>query len=177
MALLGQQFRILGETGNLIGLVQQKAFKLKEDIRVYADETKTREVLVIQARQIMDFSAAYDIWDPVAGVKVGAMRRKGWSSIIRDNWEVMDDRDVVIGQIVEDHQLLALLRRFLSNLIPQNFDLLMNDGRRVVDLKQAFNPFWYSLTVDCREDPQARLDRRMAIAAGILIAVMEGRQG
>ena len=36
--------------GALIGLSKQKAFKLKEDIRFYTDETMTEERLLIQAR-------------------------------------------------------------------------------------------------------------------------------
>jgi uncharacterized protein YxjI len=176
MQLLGQGFTILDQAGGEIGVVAQKAFKLREDIRVYSDLQSRREILAIRARQIMDFQAAYDVWDPEAGMKVGAMRRKGWSSLIRDEWEVMDAADNVIGKLHEDNMALALVRRFLSNLIPQNFDMVMYDGRKVVDYRQAFNPFFYSLTVDFSMDPQASLDRRLGLAGGILIACIEGRQ-
>lgn len=176
MALLGQQFRITDPGGNLVGIVKQKAFKLKEDIRVFGDENMTQEVMVIQARQIMDFSAAYDIWDSTTRQKLGALRRKGWKSIIRDEWEVLAPNDEVIGKVFEDSQLMALLRRFLSNLIPQNFDMVMFDGRKVVDFRQSFNPFFYNLTIDFTVDPYGSLDKKMGIAAAILIATIEGRQ-
>lgn len=176
MAILGQQFRVTDQAGTLVGIVKQKAFKLKEDIRVYGDENMTQEVMVIQARQIMDFSAAYDIWDSRTQQKLGALRRKGWSSIIRDEWQVLDPEDRELGKVIEDNQIMALLRRFLSNLIPQNFDMIMFDGRRVVDFRQAFNPFIYSMTIDFTVDPHGSLDKRMGIAAGILIATIEGRQ-
>ena len=42
---------------------EQKMFRLREDIRVYSDESKSQEVLSIKARQILDFSAAYDVVD------------------------------------------------------------------------------------------------------------------
>jgi hypothetical protein len=48
---------------------EQKMFKLREDIRVYSDEAKTQEVLAIKARQIMDFSAAYDVVESATGQK------------------------------------------------------------------------------------------------------------
>lgn len=176
MKLVGSNFRIFDPSGQMVAFVHQKGFKLKEDIRVYADEAKTTEVMVIQARQIMDFSAAYDIWDSTTQTKVGAMRRKGWKSIIRDEWEVLDPQDQVIGTLIEDSMILALVRRFLSALVPQNYDMIMFDGRKVVDLKQNFNPFLYHLNIDFSMDPQATLDRRMGLAGAILLAAIEGRQ-
>lgn len=176
MKLVGNNFRIYDPAGQLVAFVNQKGFRLKEDIRVYADESATKEVMVIQARQIMDFSAAYDIWDSTTQTKIGAMRRKGWHSIIRDEWEILDPMDQVIGTLIEDSIALALVRRFLSALVPQNYDMIMFDGRKVVDLKQNFNPFSYHLNIDFTMDPQATLDRRMGLAGAILLAAIEGKQ-
>jgi len=47
-----------------------KKFKLKEDIRVYADENKNNEVLSLQARSIIDFSAAYDVYNTATHEKM-----------------------------------------------------------------------------------------------------------
>ncbi len=176
LKLVGNNFRIYDPSGQLVAFVNQKGFRLKEDIRVYSDESATQEVMVIQARQIIDFSAAYDIWDSTTQTKVGAMRRKGWHSIIRDEWEVLDPNDQVIGTLIEDSVALALVRRFLSALVPQNYDMIMFDGRKVVDLRQNFNPFSYHLNIDFTMDPQATLDRRIGIAGAILLAAIEGRQ-
>lgn len=173
---IGAKFRLYDANGTLIAVTKQKGFRLREDIRMYADEELTRETLTIQARQIMDFSAAYDVYDPVAQMKVGALRRKGWSSIIRDEWEVLDPQDNVIGKIKEDSMGLALIRRFLTNLVPQNYDMVMFDGRKVVDYKQRFNPFVYHLDIDFSSDPNKSLDRRISVAAAILLAAVEGRQ-
>jgi hypothetical protein len=43
-------------------------------------------------------------------------------------------------------------------------------------LKQNFNPFSYELNVDFSMDINHRLDRRIGLAAGILLAAVEGRQ-
>jgi uncharacterized protein YxjI len=172
--LLGQNFRIFDPQGQMVLFSHQKAFKLREDIRIYGDEAKTHELLSIQARQILDFSAAYDVVDMTTKEKVGAFKRKGWTSIIRDKWIVMDSQDREIGTIEEDHVALALVRRFLTALIPQNYDLVMN-GRKAVDLKQRFNPFVYHLDVDFGVQ-EPLIDRRMGIAAGVLLAAVEGRQ-
>jgi len=175
IALTGK-FRFYDPAGRLVMFSEQKMFRLREDIRVYDSEDKSREVLSVKARQIMDFSAAYDVLDTELNQKVGVLRRKGLRSILRDEWEVLDANDRVIGQLFEDSVGLALLRRLLlGNWLPQNYDLTVGDTR-VADLKQNFNLFRYELNLDFSMDTMHRLDRRVGIAAGILLAAVEGKQ-
>jgi hypothetical protein len=175
LALTGK-FRFFDPTGNLVMFSEQKMFRLREDIRVYGDEGKTQEVLSIKARQILDFSAAYDVVDTAMNQKVGALRRRGLRSILRDEWEVLDASDTVIGKLFEDSVGLAMLRRFLlGSWLPQNYDITVGETR-VADLKQRFNLFRYELDLDFRMDTAQRLDRRLGIAAGILLAAVEGKQ-
>jgi uncharacterized protein YxjI len=174
-ALTGR-FRFYDPAGNLVMFSEQKMFKLREDIRVYSDESKTTEVLSIKARQIIDFSAAYDVVDTAYNQKVGTLRRKGWSSMLRDEWQVLDANDNQIGVMFEDSMGMALLRRFLlGSWLPQNYDITLGETR-VADLKQNFNLFRYELNLDFTMDPSQKLDRRLGIAAGILLAAVEGRQ-
>jgi len=175
LALTGK-FRCYDPSGRLVLFSEQKMFKLREDIRVYADESKSQEVLSIKARQIVDFSAAYDVVDTAMNQKVGALRRKGWSSLLRDEWEVLDANDTVLGKLFEDSIGLAMLRRLLlGSLLPQNYDIAFGETR-VADLKQRFNLFRYELDLDFSMDTEQRLDRRLGIAAGILLATVEGKQ-
>jgi len=175
IALTGR-FRFYDPMGNLVMFSEQKMFRLREDIRVFSDENKTQEVLSIKARQIMDFSAAYDVVDTAMNQKVGALRRKGWRSMLRDEWEVLDANDNVKGLLFEDSVGLALLRRLLlGSWLPQNYDISLG-GTRVADLKQRFNLLRYELVLDFSMDINHILDRRLGIAAGILLAAVEGRQ-
>jgi uncharacterized protein YxjI len=170
-----RKFRIYNAAEQLVLYSEMKALKLKEDIRIYADEAKTRELLVIKARQILDISATYDVFDPSSQTKVGALRRKGLKSLVRDEWNVLDATDQPIGQIQEDSLFLALLRRFLTNLIPQSYSVTLNE-QELAEFKQNFNPFLLKLTLDFSPDPDGRLDRRLGIAAAILLCAIEGRQ-
>lgn len=175
VALTGK-FRFYDPMGNLVMFSEQKMFKWREDIRVYADEAKTQEVLSIKARQIVDFSAAYDVVDTALNQKVGALRRKGLRSILRDEWGVLDANDNVKGLLFEDSMGLALLRRLLlGSWLPQNYDISFGETR-VADLKQNFNLFRYELNLDFTMDAGNLLDRRLGIAAGILLAAVEGKQ-
>ncbi len=175
LALTGK-LRIFNPQNQLVLYVEQKMFRLKEDIRVYADEAKTRELMNIKARQIIDFSAYYDVFDSMYTTKVGGLRRKGFRSMVQDEWEVFDNQDRLIGILREDSLSRALLRRLLlGTLLPQDYDLVFGE-ECVADYKQRFNLFRYELDVNFEMDPAKKLDRRLGLAGAILLAIIEGRQ-
>jgi len=171
---MGASFHVY-EGESLLAFTRQKAFKLKEDIRVFEDEAKTKPLLTVQARQIVDFSAAYDMVDESTGTKVGAARRKGWTSILRDAWELLDADDQPVAKIIEDSQGMALVRRFVGPIMPQSFDVKDLADQRIAKLKQRFNPIIHKLEVTL-EKP-ASIDRRLLFGAAVLISAIEGRQG
>ncbi len=174
LALLGAEFEILTPDEQLAFFVKQKAFKLKESIKVYRDRNQTDLALSIAARSIMDFSGTYDVTTP-SGEKIGALKREGLSSILRDKWLILNASDQPVGQIEEDSMLFAMLRRFLSNLVPQTFHATMN-GQMVAEFKQHFNPFIAKYDIDFSHDTQKQLDQRLGIAAVVLLLAIEGRQ-
>ncbi|MEC9031378.1 MAG: hypothetical protein VYB15_05820, partial [Planctomycetota bacterium] len=156
----------------------QKAFKLKEDIRVFSDESMSSERLVVKARSIIDFGAAYDVVDSESGEKLGAFRRKGLKSILKDTWELLDNDDNPVGKLQEDSGCLALVRRFggdLLSMIPQSFFLEI-DGKRAVTYSQRFNPVIFKMDVNLEKGSRELLDPRLALAGAILLVAVEGRQ-
>ncbi len=175
LSVLGAKFHIYNADGGLIGFSRQKAFKLKEDIRVYTDESMSRELLAILARQIIDFGASYDVIDSGTGEKVGALRRSGLRSLLRDQWLMLDEDDRQIGVIQEDNQLFALIRRFVTNLVPQSYQLRDGNGRELARMHRHFNPLVQKLTVTVEDGDL--VDPHLVLAAGILLVAIEGRQG
>jgi len=173
--LFSPKFYFYDEQGGLMAFVKQKAFKLREDISVYGDEEMSRELLHIRARRIIDWSSAYDVIDSLTQQKVGALKRKGWRSIVRDEWIVMDANDAEIGRIREDSTALALLRRFVTALIPQDYSFTVR-GRPIGSAKQNLNFFLPKMAVDFSQDPMRELDRRIGLAAVVLLMAIEGRQ-
>lgn len=174
--LFGGQFHVYDAHGQVVLFSRQKAFKLREDIRVYTDETEKEERLWIRARQIIDFSAAYDVLASQTGELVGTLRRKGFSSLLRDSWEFLDVQGQPVGKIMEDSMMLGLLRRFLTDLIPQAFHATVSD-QPVASYRQRFNPFVFKLEVQLAPGASAAIRTEMLLAAGILLTAIEGRQG
>lgn len=171
--IFGAKFHIYDTYGRLIGFCKQKAFKLKEDIRIYTDESRSVELINIRARNIIDFSACYDVFDSSTQQLLGSWRRKGWASILRDKWEMLDCYGNVVGVLEEDDAALAAVRRFLCNLIPQKYYLSSFDGNQV-EYAQRFNPFVFKLEVNI--SPQCQTSPYLVLAGGILLSAIEGRQ-
>lgn len=169
------KFQIYDCSGTPVLFVDRKILRLKEDIRVFADQNKQEELLTIKARNIIDFSAAYDVWDARTNEKVGVLKRRGFQSMVQDAWIIMDSQDKDIGEITEDSMLLALLRRFATNLIPQTFNGSVG-GKPVLVFRQQFNPIVLKMDLDFYMDSENLLDRRLGLAAAILLTAVEGRQ-
>ncbi|HEY2158790.1 MAG TPA: hypothetical protein VGH33_24375 [Isosphaeraceae bacterium] len=177
--LFGGAFHLYAEDGRLLAYSKQKAFRLKEDIRVFADEAMSVELLSIQADRIIDWSAAYQVYDGQSGEHYGTLRRKGWASLWRDHWEILDDAGVVRGRVIEESGGLAFLRRMhemAAMVIPQMFVIQVGDVT-VGMMKQNFNPFVRKYAVDLTHDSETLLPRPLAVAAVILLLAIEGRQG
>ena len=78
-------------------------------------------------------------------------------------------------RVQEDSQVMALLRRFLSNLIPQSYHVLVN-GSPVAEIRQNFNPFLLRLTIDFSLDTRRAVDHRLGLAVASMLGTLEGRQ-
>ncbi|WP_379135869.1 hypothetical protein [Paenibacillus sp. sgz500958] len=174
-SVLGAKLHIYDDAENLVLYSQMKAFKLKEDISLYTDEEMHKELLRIQSRNVMDISATYDVKDSTTGEFVGSLRRKGLKSIVSDEWIILNTSGNEIGTIKEDSLLMSILRRFI-NIIPQSYNVSFG-GRTITTYKQNFNPFVSKINIDFSSDPNMQFDRRLGLAAGILLCAIEGKQG
>ncbi len=177
--LFGAAFHVYSTDERLLGYSKQKAFKLKEDIRVFSDESMAVELLNIQARSVIDFSASYDVYDSQSNEHIGTLRRKGWSSLFRDQWEILDPSGIVRGKVMEDSSWKAFFRRLselTSFLLPQVFHIEV-DGIVVGIMKQNMALFAQKYQIDLSHDTQGLLPRPLAVATVILLLAIEGRQG
>ena len=172
--LFGGAFHVYDEKGVLLLYSQQKAFKLREDFRIYSDESKSQELLTIKTPQILDIGATYNVQDGTNAENVGAIRRKGIKSIVKDEWLFLSNDGREIGKLTESSLAGALLSRFI-NLVPQAYVIATADGREIAKIQQHFNPFVlkYTMTIN---DPAVSFDRRLLVAAGVLLAGIERRQ-
>jgi len=170
--------RVYNDAGDLALYTRMKGFRLKEDLRLYADESMSRELLRIAARNVIDFSSGYDVTDSVSGQLVGTLKRKGLKSMVRDEWLVVSPEGETVATILEDSSAKAIVRRFIdiaAFVMPQRYHAEI-DGSTAATYRQNFNPFVQKLSVEF-SDPDVKLDRRLGLAAAALLLGVEGRQG
>lgn len=172
--LFGGAFYVYDENRNLLMHSKQKAFRLREDFRVYAAGRGMEELLTIKTSQILDIGATYSVQDGTTGETIGSIRRKGLSSIVRDEWIFLSNDGREVGRLTEKSMSGAILSR-LVNLVPQTYVVMSADGREVAQIRQHFNPvvLKYDMTI---VDPEPSIDRRLLISSGILLAGIEQRQ-
>jgi len=172
--LFGEAFHTYDENGRVLFYSKQKAFKLKEDFRIYSDETQNQELLAIKTPQILDIGATYYVHDSMADEPVGALRRQALKSIFKDEWTLLSKDGQIIAKITEIHAFAALASRLIK-LIPQRYIIVTPEETTIAEIKQHFNPFVlkYSMTIS---EPEPLIDRRLLVAAGILLSGIEGRE-
>jgi hypothetical protein len=179
LKLAGAAFHVFDASGAVVAYCKQKAFKLREDLRLFTDESMTTPLLRMQAREVIDFGATYDVTLP-DGSQIGSLRRKGLrSSFVRDEWLVYNAEGREIAAVRELGSFAPFARRFIDYaalFLPQKYDVTRTgDGQVLATFRQHANLFVFRMSVAIlADDPE--LDELILLAAGCLIAAIEGRQ-
>jgi hypothetical protein len=175
----------LGPDGSSAGepvcFVEQKRMKLKEDLRAFADDTKTTEVFRIKARQVFDPRARYDVTDP-DGRQLGQLGKVFGQSLLRSTWRIYDAEGNELAWARERNLVIALFRRVISWIpyvgdfafpIPYHFDYFVGDERigsleRILGVRDRYR-------LDVSGDGERRLDRRVVLALAVGMDALQAR--
>lgn len=105
---LAPQVSVVDASGNMVCYVQQKLFKFKEHISVFRDNTKQQIFCEIKADRIIDFSAFYQFTDANGSV-LGGIRRKGWRSIWKAHYEIVNEHNELIMTLHEENPVAKMM--------------------------------------------------------------------
>ena len=86
---LSNDFTACDANGNTIAYIRQKMLKLKEEVQVFSDQSKSELNYTIRANKWLDFTANYAISN-VNGQEIGSIARKGWNSIWKAHYEILN---------------------------------------------------------------------------------------
>lgn len=86
---IARQLAVRDAQGSLLFYVKQKAFKLKEEVTIFADAEQHTALYHIRADRVLDFSGSYRISD-LQGRSLGTVQRHGMKSLWRSHYEVSD---------------------------------------------------------------------------------------
>lgn len=94
--------------GKEVLFVSQKVFKLKEDVRIYSDQSKSQEVFHINAEKILDFNTRYNFYESGTEQHLGSVKAKGWRSIWRATYHLGDQDGSETHYIKEDNPWMKI---------------------------------------------------------------------
>jgi hypothetical protein len=169
---LGRDFRVFDPLGNPCLYALHKLFTFKTEWNIFADEGYSLPLVRVKAREAIAINITTDILDAVSGAKTGSVRAKGFKSILRDTWEVLDGSDNVIGEFQEDSN--GLVRRMLPSffgmaIIPGRWHLSVN-GQLAMALEEErkfFTKTFHATLVPGVVDP------RFALGCALLALMKE----
>lgn len=159
--------------GNMLGFTKQKMFKLKEDIRIFNDESMANELFRIKQEQILDVWGNFAVIDSNTNTKLGYVKRNLMSAVGRDTWEILDTNQRVIGRIFEQSLGRALARKYLpgGKLVPEEMTVEL-DGKPIAKINQEFKIIGDIWNMNCLAVPPD-FDRRVLLSCMILMGNIE----
>jgi hypothetical protein len=112
---IGTRIRVKDATGRQVAYVRKKKFKLKEDVRVYEDESQSRLLFRMKADRMLDFSARYAISGP-DGHPIGAVGRRGMKSLWSSAYLLEDANATEAGSIREENPWTKVLGGMMESV-------------------------------------------------------------
>jgi uncharacterized protein YxjI len=170
--------------GELVCFVEQARFKFKEDIRFYADDTKSVEIMRLKARQAFDPRARYDVTD-AAGGKIGEIQKVFGKSLLRSSYRLYDASGQEVASARERSVPVAVFRRAVGFVpyvgdvadwlpIPYHFELRRGDRLLGTHTREAFK-FRDTYHIDMTPDTERSVDRRLVLAIAVGVDALQAR--
>jgi hypothetical protein len=169
--------------GDPVCFVEQKRMKLKEDLRAFTDDSKNTEVFRIQAQQVWDPRARYDVTDPT-GKQIGQLQKVFGRSLLRSTWRIYNTAGEEVGWARERCMLVALFRRLVGFVpyigdfadwlpIPYHFDYFVQDQpigglQRLLGVRDRHR-------LDVSGDSDRTIDRRVILALAVGLDALQAR--
>src|SRR5436309_158900 len=150
----------------------------KRHVTFYRDQTKRGKLLeVLQDRKWQPITATFTVRD-AAGRPLALLRKNYLFNLVRKRWYVNAPNGTTLYMAKEDSIILSLLRRLLGplfGLLRTNFVIVRGDSDDVVG---EFNRKFTILdryVLDLKADRNRLLDRRVALALGVMLDTGERR--
>lgn len=182
---LSNDFIAKDASGRTIAYVRQKMFKLKEAITVYNDDSKSQILYNINANKWLDFNAAYAIID-VNNRSIGKIARKGWHSIWKAAFDIIDNNDQPQYKVREENAWVRVADSFLGEipvlsfftgyLFNPTYNVTNSAGEIVVKLKKM--PSFFGKEFELTKHKDIDEDDKERVMLGLMMMVLlERRRG
>jgi uncharacterized protein YxjI len=146
----------------------------KRHVHFYRDDSKQELLLeVLQDQKLAFITHTYTVNEP-GGRTLARLRKNLLTDIFRKKWNVASPEGRPLWDAMEDSVLMALVRRFLTRLVPLCFIFCLPGGEVVGEFNRKFT-ILDRYVLDLSRDSARALDRRVAVAMGVMLDTGERR--
>ena len=181
---LAPQISVTDASGRLVFYVKQKAFKLKEEITVFADAQQTQPLYTINADRVLDFSARYHFAD-VGGMRLGSVKREGMRSLWKAHYAIFEGEAAVMT-IREESPWVKVLDGLFSGIpivgmlsgyvFNPAFLVSRADGTVVMRLTKQPSFFESKFTIE-KKDEMGKKEETRALLSLLMMILLERARG
>jgi uncharacterized protein YxjI len=170
---------IIGMLTILVGsIVLAVRISAKRHVTFYRDQSKREKLIeILQDKKFQPITMTYTVRD-ARGRPLAKLGKNWLFNAIRKRWYVWAPNGTLLFLAKEDSIILSLLRRFLGplfGLLRTNFIFLPAGTEDVIgEFKRKFT-ILDRYVLDMTSDPQRLMDRRIAIALGVMLDTGERR--
>ena len=162
----------------VIFVVVAMGLSKKRHVTFYRDESKTEKMFdVLQDKKVQFPMRTYTVRD-ASGTPLASFKKNYLYNLFRKRWEMRSPNGTVMCVAKEDSIILSLLRRVLGplyGLLRTNFIITRGTGETVVgEFKRKFT-ILDRYVLDLSPDRRRDLDRRLALALGVMLDTGERR--
>ncbi|MCI4668525.1 MAG: hypothetical protein MRZ79_10330 [Bacteroidia bacterium] len=185
ISTLANDFTATDASGKVVAYVRQKMFKLKEEVKIYADATKSKINYTIKADRWLDFSAAYSFFDE-DGKEFGKIARKGWKSLWKAEYHLIDENAEIQYMVREENgwvkvfdalfSEIPILGIFTGYVFNPSYLVTDTDNQPIVRLKKKASFFGRNFEVDKIGSMDNDDDDRIMLGLMMMI-LLERRRG
>lgn len=170
---------IIAVLGAIVALfIVAVALSAKRHVNFYRDDSKRELVLrIFQDKKLMIIHATYTVAD-AAGAVLARLDKNYLYNIFRKRWYCHASEGNLLCMAKEDSIILSLLRRVLGpffGLLRANYIIVQPDGETLLGEFNRKLTILDRYSLDLRADPTRTLDRRVALALGVMLDTGEKR--
>lgn len=183
---LASDFNITDKNGNYVAYVRQKMFKLKEDVIVFNDESKSQELFRIQANKWIDFNASYSLNDLIDKKNFGRLARKGMRSLWKSTYNILDSNDQPKFTVAEDNAWtkffdgmvseIPIIGMFTGYFLNPAYTVRDVDGKEYFKLKKMPSFFGRRFQLDRLIDIDDE-DESLVVLSLLMMVLLERARG
>ncbi len=184
----GPQVFVRDATGREVLYVHMKALKLREDVSIFSDSSKTYQLYQIRADRVIDFSARYDFTDVSHGMSIGSIKREGMRSIWKASYNIFDPTGQPTHHVKEDNPWVkvgdALLREipivgmFTGYFLNPTFTLYqVGTENPVLRLKKKASFFEQAFEIVKLGEPTNEAEETRLVLALMMMVLLERARG